>query len=254
MVAERGMGRLGGFAAPGWFRSLGLTTNRKEARAGSLDPPGHGRCSFATKRGLPARNTLRPRRGATQGLSAARITRTANVPWQATARTGGRPRPARGFLAGTAERAIRRSAFWPTAWRRGCRARSTIWRQLSSRPRARRARRRRRTSCAAPKDDDAVELPGAIRWVRHRVRLVHDILVRVIGLIPGRLAGCAATMVAVRERLKSDSALMALRGLVSAQLRTLPAPLGFQPHGIGVGGRNPALQHSMGPDPPPAGA
>ena len=101
---------------------------------------------------------------------------------------------------------------------------------------------------------DAVELPGALRWVSRRVRLVHDILVRVIGLIPDRLAGCAATMVAVRERLGSDSALMALRGLVSAQLRTLPAPLGFQAHGVGVGGRKPVFQHSMGPDPPPVGA
>ena len=99
---------------------------------------------------------------------------------------------------------------------------------------------------------DAIELPGAMRWVRRRVRLVHDILARVIGLIPDKLAGCAATMVAVRERLGSDSALMALRGLVCAQLRTLPSPLGFQPHGTGVGGRNPAFQHSMGPDPPPA--
>ena len=102
-----------------------------------------------------------------------------------------------------------------------------------------------------PADDDAIELPGAMRWVGRRVRLVHNVLVRVIGLIPDRLAGCAATMGAVRERLKSDSALMKLRDLVSAQLRTLPAPLGFQPHGIGVRGRNPAFQHSMGPDPPP---
>ncbi len=101
---------------------------------------------------------------------------------------------------------------------------------------------------------DAVELPGALRWLRRRVRLVHDILVRVIGLIPDRLAGCAATMVAVRERLGSDSALMALRDLVSAQLRTLPAPLGFQAHGIGVVGRKAVFQHSMGPDPPAVGA
>ena len=101
---------------------------------------------------------------------------------------------------------------------------------------------------------DAVELPGALRWVSRRVRLVHDILVRVIGLIPDRLAGCAATMVAVRERLGSGSALMALRGLVSAQLRTLPTPLGFQAHGIGVVGRKAVFQHSMGPDPPPVGA
>ena len=100
---------------------------------------------------------------------------------------------------------------------------------------------------------DAIELPGAMRWVRRRIRLVHDILARVIGLIPDRLAGCATTMVAVRERLGSG-ALMTLRALVAEQLRMLPAPLGFQPHGIGVPGRTPAFQQSMGPDPPPVGA
>ncbi len=98
---------------------------------------------------------------------------------------------------------------------------------------------------------DAVELPGALRWVRRRVRLVHDVLARVIGLIPDRLSGCAATMVAVRARLGSAGALMQLRGLVAAQLRMLPSPLGFQPRGRGVPGRKPVFQHSMGPDPPP---
>lgn len=101
---------------------------------------------------------------------------------------------------------------------------------------------------------DAVELPGALRWVRRRVRLVHNVLVRVIGLIPDRLSGSAVLMGAVRERLASDRALMRLRDLVSEQLRTLPAPLGFQPHGLRVGGRKPVFQHSMGPDPPAAGA
>jgi len=97
---------------------------------------------------------------------------------------------------------------------------------------------------------DAIDLPGAMRWVGRRVRLVHDVLARVVGLIPERLAGCAATMVAVRERLQSNSALTKLRGLVAGQLRMLPAPLGFQPHGIGVRSRDAAFQHSMGPDPP----
>ena len=101
---------------------------------------------------------------------------------------------------------------------------------------------------------DAVELPGALRWVRRRVRLVHDVLARVIGLIPDRLAGCAATMVAVRARLGSARALMKLRDLVAAQLGMLPSPLGFQVRGTGLPGRNPVFQHSMGPDPPPAGS
>ncbi len=102
-----------------------------------------------------------------------------------------------------------------------------------------------------PEDEDAIELPGAVRWIRRRLKLVHNALVRVIGLIPDLLAGCAPTMSAVRERLKSDSALMELRGLVAGQLRTLPAPLGFQPHGIDVGNRKPQFQQRAGPDPPP---
>ena len=101
-----------------------------------------------------------------------------------------------------------------------------------------------------PEDDDAVELPGALRWIRRRLKLVHNALARVIGLIPDLLAGCAPTMSAVRERLKSDSALMALRGLVAGQLQTLPAPLGFQPHGIDAGNRKSALQQRAGADPP----
>ena len=102
-----------------------------------------------------------------------------------------------------------------------------------------------------PEDEDAIELPGALRWIRRRLKLVHNALARVIGLIPDLLAGCAPTMSAVRKRLKSDSALMALRGLVAGQLRTLPAPLGFQPHGIGVRNRKTAFQQRVGPDPPP---
>ena len=35
------------------------------ARTGGRTPPGHGRCSFGMRRGLPARSTFRPRRGAT---------------------------------------------------------------------------------------------------------------------------------------------------------------------------------------------
>ena len=105
-----------------------------------------------------------------------------------------------------------------------------------------------------PADDDAIELPGAMRWLRRRVGLVYNALSRVIGLIPDRLALCAATMSAVRDKLKSDRALMHLRGLVAGQLQTLSAPLGFQPHGIGVTGCKPAFQQSMGPDPPPPSA
>ena len=101
---------------------------------------------------------------------------------------------------------------------------------------------------------DAVELPGAMRWVARRVRLVHHVLTLVIGLLPEQLARCIAEVGAVRTRLDTDTALRMLRTLTDAQLPVLPAPLGFQPHRLGTTNRNRARQHNMGPDPPPAPA
>ena len=83
------------------------------------------------------------------------------------------------------------------------------------------------------------------------IRLVHHVLTLVIGLLPEHLARCVAEMGAVRARLDTDTALRALRLLTAAQLPALPAPLGFYPHRLDAGNRNRALQHNMGPDPPP---
>ena len=66
---------------------------------------------------------------------------------------------------------------------------------------------------------DAVELPGAMRWVERRVRLVHHVLGIVIGLLPEQLARCIAEMGAVRTRLHTRTALRALRTLAVAELR-----------------------------------
>ena len=101
---------------------------------------------------------------------------------------------------------------------------------------------------------DAVELPGAMRWVEHRVRLVHHVLSIVIGLLPEPLARCIAEMGAVRTRLETETALRALRTLVAEQLPALPAPLGFRPHRLSTTIRNRTHQHNMGPDPPPTPA
>lgn len=60
--------------------------------------------------------------GSPEPLSAARITRTSDVRWRATAPTRGKPGAARRLLAGIARRAIRPSAFCRTVWRHGCRA------------------------------------------------------------------------------------------------------------------------------------
>ena len=101
---------------------------------------------------------------------------------------------------------------------------------------------------------DAVELPGAMRWVERRVRLVHHVVSIVIGLLPEQLARCIAEMGAVRARLETEAALRALRTLVAEQLPVLPAPLGFHPHRLGATNRTRAHQHKMGSDPPPAPA
>ena len=61
-----------------------LGTKEELARAGR-PPPGHGRCSFDTHRGTPARDTSGLRRGAMQVSSAVRIIRTGDVRSPATA-------------------------------------------------------------------------------------------------------------------------------------------------------------------------
>ena len=101
---------------------------------------------------------------------------------------------------------------------------------------------------------DAVELPGAMRWVARRVRLVHHVLGIVIALLPEHLMRCVAEVGAVRTRLGTETGLRALRTLVAEQLPVLPAPLGFQPHRLGATNHLRARQHKMGPDSPPRDA
>lgn len=97
---------------------------------------------------------------------------------------------------------------------------------------------------------DLIHLPGAMRWLRRRVRRVHQCLVVVIGLLPDRLAGCVPQITAVRQRLDHEVVLMALRGLTAAQLSQLPAPVGFYRPATAAGVPTPARQQPMGPDPP----
>ena len=95
------------------------------------------------------------------------------------------------------------------------------------------------------------EPPGAMRWLRRRVRLVRRALTAARGLLPEPFAGCAPTVLAFRGRLGTDAALAWLRDLAAPQLRTLPAPLGYARPGARPG--HPALppQQRVGHDPPP---
>jgi hypothetical protein len=97
-----------------------------------------------------------------------------------------------------------------------------------------------------------IELPGALRWLRRRIRRVRQCLVIVIGLLPEPLAGCAATITAVRACLGQAAVLVLLRSLVTAQLAHLPTPLGFQPPASRRGDPIRPAQQPMGPDPPAA--
>ncbi len=95
-----------------------------------------------------------------------------------------------------------------------------------------------------------IELPGALRWLRRRTRLVHAGLAAAIGLLPGLLAGCKPTVTSVRLALGAEVALVCLRERVAPHLVALPPPLGFGPRPLRRRPSPAALQQEAGPDPP----
>ena len=94
-----------------------------------------------------------------------------------------------------------------------------------------------------------VLLPGAVRWVRRRVRLVHAALVSIIGLLPDILAGCQPTLLGFRARLGVEAVLPRLRELAAAHLANLPPPLGFGPRPVPRKRRPAHSQQEEGADP-----
>ena len=98
---------------------------------------------------------------------------------------------------------------------------------------------------------DAVTLPSAVRWVRRRVASVRALLTIVVGLSPQRLLGCAPSIAAFRDRLRSEQVLLSLRELAQIHLQALPRPLGFHHPRMAGGERNHRCQQRMGPDRPP---
>jgi hypothetical protein len=95
-----------------------------------------------------------------------------------------------------------------------------------------------------------IELPGALRWLRRRRRLVHAGLAAAIGLLPGLLAGCKPTVPSIRSALGAEVALVCLRELAEPHLGQLPPPLGFGHRPLRRRPSPTAVQQETGPDPP----
>jgi hypothetical protein len=97
-----------------------------------------------------------------------------------------------------------------------------------------------------------IELPGATRWTRRRVRAVHLGLTALRGLMPERFSSIPATVRAFAAAAGTEPVLPALRAMASAYLAHLPAPLGFHHRRVADGEPGVAAQQPMGPDPPPS--
>ena len=115
-------------------------------------------------------------------------------------------------------------------------------------------RSRSLTATAKALRRDAVELAGAIRWVRRRVRLVRRLLNSVAELLPERFALGIAGLIPLRTHLGSGKALVELRRLLAPHLSVLPMPLGFSRDRSRASENRPGFQHKLGHDPPRSGA
>ncbi|MCY4601545.1 MAG: hypothetical protein OXF27_16695 [Acidobacteria bacterium] len=101
---------------------------------------------------------------------------------------------------------------------------------------------------------DPVQLPGAMRWLRRRIRLVRRALAAAGALLPEPLAGCPPTVLAFRDRLDTGAALVRLREAAAPRLADLPTPLGYATRPPTRARRAAALQQWTGHDPPPCGS
>jgi hypothetical protein len=94
-----------------------------------------------------------------------------------------------------------------------------------------------------------IELPGAMRWVRRRLKGVRTALLALLTLMPARL-GTKVELRAVRAELSTERALVALREIGAAHLSRLVRPLGFRPPRRERTQGEERIQHKTGPDPP----
>jgi len=170
--------------------------------------------------------------------------RTGTARWPVTGPTSGLPHPAHGCRAGIVLKVIAPSACCRTASPPGFRGSLCAIEQVVAQ-----VEQAQSLEAAADRLRPDVELPGAIRWTRRRVRGVYAALSALKGLHPERFAG-PPTVRLFQQSLKRACVLPALREIAGVQLPYLPPPLGFGPRPLPGGGPQKRHQHHTGPDPP----
>jgi hypothetical protein len=108
--------------------------------------------------------------------------------------------------------------------------------------------RTREAAAEALRED--IELPGALRWIRRRLKPVQAALTLLLGLFPDLLSGCQPTLSDFRQWFGVECVLPRLREIAEAQLARVPPPLGFRPPRPRGGEPRKGHQHEGGPDPP----
>lgn len=97
-----------------------------------------------------------------------------------------------------------------------------------------------------------IELPGALRWTRRRLKSIHASLITLKGLMPEHFLKCEPTLASLRRDIEVVRVLPALREIAAVHLPFLPPPLGFRPPTGRGGDPFSGYQHQAGPDPPQA--
>ena len=103
---------------------------------------------------------------------------------------------------------------------------------------------------AADKIRIDIELPGALRWIRRRLKPVQSSLAMLIELMPCLFSQCLPTICSFRSVLCVEPVLAELRSCADLYLHLLPPPVGFGPRIEPKKFKKNHFQHKTGTDPP----
>jgi hypothetical protein len=111
----------------------------------------------------------------------------------------------------------------------------------------------RSVEAAADAQRPTIDLPGAIKWTRRRVRMMRGLLTTLIGLMPEWFRSCQPTLASFRAVLGATDVLVTVRATATDHLAHLPVPVGFDNRARRRDRRPDAVQQRTGPDPPADG-